>query len=294
MALLFLGVPTVSLGGVCFSLLQNNLRLSEANEELNEMANEVKAEVDSLGEEIDSLRERAGVPASEVPGSTQKQSSSSVRSNEVVAEVSEENTTELSIRRASLLAPGGEALANALPAQGGPAQAVEAKELLEDARRQVPELSRTLDSAIKPALEKALAEEAAFPSGQPVLGKAVVSSEFGIRGNPFGGGGYEMHEGIDFIGDVGDKIAAAGDGVVLESGWKGGYGITVVVDHGNGYETLYAHLSGTKVAVGDRVKRGQIVGYLGNTGRSTGPHLHYGIYEGDKAINPRTLLKLSE
>ena len=296
MALLFLGVPTLSLGGLCFALLQNNLRLSQTNEELNEIANEVKAEVDSLGEEIDFLRERAGVPdsdlRSEIPSSTQKQPAKSVQSDKKAAEES----VGLGSTNASMLTPvrGGGSLAKALPPQGGPARTAEAKDLLEDVKRQVPKLSQALDSDIKPALEKALAEEAALPSGQPVMGIADVSSEFGVRGNPFGGGGYEIHEGIDFVGEVGDIIAASGDGVVESSGPRGGYGITVTIDHGYGYETLYAHMSETKVKKGDRIKRGQIIGYIGSTGRSSGPHLHYSIYKDDKAINPRKLLKLAE
>lgn len=300
MALLFLGVPTVSLGGLCFSLLQNNLRLSQENEELNEMANEVKAEVDSLGEEIDTLRERAGVPESQVPGEAEKQSANPVEDAPAQVETAESTTggdfTEFSTNKAALLVPirGGGGFARDLPPRGGPANVAEAKTLLEDVRRQVPQLTRALDADIKPALERTLAEEAAFPDGQPVVGPVLVSSEFGIRSNPFGGGGYEMHEGIDFAGDVGDIIAAAGDGVVIESGYKGGYGITVVIDHGYSYETLYAHMSATKVSKGDRIKRGQIIGYIGNTGRSTGPHLHYSIYENKKAINPRKLLELPD
>ena len=289
-ALLFLGIPTLSLGGLCFSLLQNNLRLSQTNQELNEIANEVKAEIDTLGEEIEFIRERAGVPEGEVSGSEQKQSAAP----ESAAPTGAVETLGGDVNTASLVLPvrGGGVLARNLP-QGGPAIAVDAKDLLEDARRQVPELTRKLDSA-KPALEKTLAKEAALPDGQPVVGRVEVSSEFGIRGNPFGGGGYEVHEGIDFVGEVGDIIAAAGDGVVKSSGPRGGYGITVILDHGYGYETLYAHMSETKVKEGDRIKRGQIIGYVGSTGRSSGPHLHYSIYKNEKAINPRTLLKLPE
>jgi murein DD-endopeptidase MepM/ murein hydrolase activator NlpD len=147
---------------------------------------------------------------------------------------------------------------------------------------------------VKPALEATLAEEAAYPDGQPVLGKAEVSSEFGIRGNPFGGAAYEVHEGIDFVGEQGDIIAATGDGVVTLAGNNGGYGISVTIDHGHGYKTLYGHMSEKRVEVGDRVKSGQIIGHIGSTGRSSGPHLHYSLYKNDKPVNPRTLLKLPE
>ncbi|MEL7141028.1 MAG: M23 family metallopeptidase [Cyanobacteria bacterium J06643_4] len=289
LTLLFLGVPTLTLGTVCLSLIQNNLRLSEENEELHSIATEVKAEVDSLGEEIDSLRERAGVPKE-----TEADADSAVERD---ANLQSKNIWSDSITRSSL--NGGETetssrFADGLPPRGGPANTVDPVVLLRDVQRQVPKLNRTLDASVKPALEQALAEEAAYPDGQPVVGMVEVSSEFGLRGNPFGGGGYEMHEGMDFVGAHGDIIAATGDGVVTLAGPNGGYGNTVTIDHDYGYETLYAHMSEVKVAVGDTVKRGQIIGFVGSTGRSSGPHLHYGLYKNEQAIDPRMLLKLPE
>ncbi|MEL6259449.1 MAG: M23 family metallopeptidase [Cyanobacteria bacterium J06626_6] len=311
--LLLLGVPTVSLGTICLSLIQNNLRLSEKNDELKAMASEVKAEVDSLGEEIDSLRERAGVPkesvtteassSSNVDAATNPRSSSEKSWSESITRTSkassEDSGAEDLLPKVSEGEDAGEAeglgrLTNALPPRGGPSKAIDPVDLLKDVQRQVPKLNRTLDSSVKPALEEALAEEAAYPDGQPVVGVVEVSSEFGIRSNPFGGGGYEVHEGIDFVGEHGDIIAATGDGTIKLAGPNGGYGLTVTIDHSYGYETLYAHMSEVKVKVGDTVKRGQIIGYIGSTGRSSGPHLHYSLYKNKKAINPRTLLKLPD
>jgi murein DD-endopeptidase MepM/ murein hydrolase activator NlpD len=103
-----------------------------------------------------------------------------------------------------------------------------------------------------------------------------------------------MHEGIDFVGPVGKPILATADGVVVKAEYIGGYGNHVKVDHGYNYETLYAHLSEIQVHTGDRVKRGEVVGALGNTGRSSGPHLHYGIYRNGQAVNPRYYLKLED
>ncbi|MEL7071865.1 MAG: M23 family metallopeptidase [Cyanobacteria bacterium J06581_3] len=303
LTLLFLGVPTVSLGTVCLSLIQNNLRLSEKNEELEAIASEVKAEVDSLGDEIETLQERAGV-SKEEPQATSDEDSELTSSAKGAAKGSvwsdsiQRSSTQSGAQSSTQSVEGKpeikELFANALLPRGGPSRAVDPVELLKDVQQQVPKLNQTLDVSVKPALEEALAEEAAYPDGTPMVGAVQVSSEFGLRSNPFGAGGYEMHEGIDFVGEYGDIVAATGDGVVTLVGPNGGYGNTVTIDHDYGYETLYAHLSEVKVKAGDTVKRGQIVGYVGSTGRSSGPHLHYSLYKDEKAINPRMLLKLPE
>ncbi len=285
LTLLFLGVPTVSLGAMCLALIQNNLRLSEQNTELQVIASEVKAEVDSLDAEIETLRERAGVPREE----SQASSSPSVSTGD--RQTSRQNresasTSDNGFREADVLT-------NAFPPRGGLANIVDPVSLLKDVQTQVPKLNRTLDTSIKPALEETLAAEAAYPDGQPIVGPVEISSEFGIRRNPFGGGGYETHEGIDFVSEYGDIIAATGDGVVTLAGPNGGYGNTVTIKHSGSYKTLYAHMSKVIVEVGDTVERGQIIGHVGSTGRSSGPHLHYSLYKDGTAINPRTLLKLS-
>lgn len=290
MALLFLGVPTVSLGSLCFSLLQNNVRLNEENNELTQIATEVKRDIDSLGAEIDSLRERAGVPKDVKAGNESVSAVSKGESANSAQRGTSKGVNGITTDNASLIPSGIDSLASNFPHKGGPSQAASPLDLLEGAKAEVPKLNKALDSAIKPALEETLAEEAAHPDGQPVVGKVEISSGFGLRGNPFGGGSYEMHEGIDFVGEHGDIIAATGDGVVTLAGYNGGYGISVTIEHGNGYETLYAHMSETKMKVGNTVKRGQIIGYIGSTGRSSGPHLHYSIYKNDVAIDPAKLM----
>lgn len=95
---------------------------------------------------------------------------------------------------------------------------------------------------------------------------------------------------MDIDGERGDVVVAPGNGTVIEAGWKGGYGNMIEIDHGNGLTTRYGHLSKVDVAVGDTVTRGQLVGYVGSTGRSTGPHLHYELRINDKPINPRRFL----
>ncbi len=120
------------------------------------------------------------------------------------------------------------------------------------------------------------------------LGK--INNEFGVRRNPFGEQSYEFHAGLDIDGELGDVVAVPANGIVTEAGWKGGYGNMIEVDHGNGLKTRYGHLSRIGVEVGAAVGRGQIIGLIGSTGRSTGPHLHYELRLYDKPINPRKLL----
>jgi murein DD-endopeptidase MepM/ murein hydrolase activator NlpD len=119
---------------------------------------------------------------------------------------------------------------------------------------------------------------AAIPSIQPIANKNLtnLTSGFGVRVHPF----YkfsQMHTGIDLTAQPGTEIYCTADGVVEESDWMGGYGKVVIVDHGYGYKTLYAHCSDLIVNKGQKVKRGQVIARVGSTGMSTGPHLHYEV-----------------
>ncbi len=120
------------------------------------------------------------------------------------------------------------------------------------------------------------------------LGK--INNEFGFRRNPFGGRTYELHQGMDIDGERGDMVVAPANGVVVKAEWQGGYGNMIEIDHGNGLTTRYGHLSKLEVQIGTPVQRGQLIGLVGSTGRSTGPHLHYELRLNDKAINPRRFL----
>lgn len=129
---------------------------------------------------------------------------------------------------------------------------------------------------------------AAIPSIQPISNRNLnrVSSGFGYRIDPV----YKdrrLHPGLDFTAPVGTPIYAAADGVVRDAGFNtGGYGNRVVVNHGFGYETLYAHMVRIKARVGTRVKRGEVIGYVGSTGKSTGPHLHYEVHKNGTQLDP--------
>ena len=131
---------------------------------------------------------------------------------------------------------------------------------------------------------------ATVPLRHPVTGELDSSSGFGVRIDPFLNR-PAMHTGIDFRGNVGEGVRATASGTVTAAGWSGGYGRMVEIDHGNGLSTRYGHLSEIEVKVGQSVKIGQVVGRLGSTGRSTGPHLHYETRIDGEAVDPDRFLR---
>ncbi len=127
------------------------------------------------------------------------------------------------------------------------------------------------------------------PTLWPVTGP--ITSSFGERENPFGGDEGEFHPGIDISGPLGTPIHATADGVVSAAEVVNGYGREVTIDHGHGVQTLYGHMSGFAVTAGQAVTRGQIVGYIGHTGRTTGNHVHYEIRIHGTPVNPHKYLR---
>lgn len=128
------------------------------------------------------------------------------------------------------------------------------------------------------------------PFGMPVKAAVRFTSGFGGRDDPFGRGA-RMHEGQDLAGSYGTPIFATADGVVTYAGWENGYGRLIKVQHAFGIETRYGHLSQIRVEVGQRVSRGDRIGDMGNSGRSTGTHLHYEVRLSGRAVNPMTFIK---
>jgi murein DD-endopeptidase MepM/ murein hydrolase activator NlpD len=125
---------------------------------------------------------------------------------------------------------------------------------------------------------------AATPSIFPSSG--VITSRFGWRW-----GGSDWHPGIDVAADYGTEIYSTADGVVTFSDWNGGYGRQIVVDHGYGYVTSYAHNSDNLAKVGQKVKKGDVIAYMGSTGFSTGPHVHYEVKVNGTVVNPASFLQ---
>lgn len=170
---------------------------------------------------------------------------------------------------------------------GGPTKSLqEDTEQLETDLFDVDTVSKII--AIEMSVEEAMKElvnvktvQTAMPSIWPVVG--VITSDYGWR---FMGKRREFHTGIDISAPYGTPVVASADGRVIYAGWIRGYGKTVILYHGYGYATVYAHLSDIKVSYSDRVEKGQIIGNVGATGRAFGPHLHYEVLKYGIRQNP--------
>lgn len=169
--------------------------------------------------------------------------------------------------------------------QGGPDEEAN----LSDIERVTVALENELRK-IKDVFDKNQVKLASTPSGWPVRG--YITDGFGMRRNPFGGGGVESHGGLDIATNHGTAIEATADGIVIFAGMYGGYGNVVVIDHGYGVTTRYGHMSRIDVSVGQHVTRSKVIGAVGSTGRSTAPHCHYEVRLHDRPVNPLSYLSV--
>ena len=182
------------------------------------------------------------------------------------------------------------------PAMGGPEMALAPYQPQPlDFVKAIDELSARIDDrwaqldTLQGVMNRGNSESAAFVSGLPVH-SGWMSSTFGYRPDPFTGQ-TAWHNGVDFPGSVGSDVLAVAAGVVTWSEDREGYGLLVEVNHGNGYLTRYAHNSASKVKVGDIVKKGQLLALMGNSGRSTGPHVHFEVYRDGRAVDPASYIQ---
>lgn len=173
---------------------------------------------------------------------------------------------------------GGVGGLTALPAD----DASHTEAVLEETSRRGLLLSGRL-GAVEEKLSFQADQLALTPTLAPAVG--VLTAGFGLRTDPFTGR-QEFHPGIDISSPTGGRIVAPASGTVVRIGWENGYGRVVEIAHGFGIRTLYAHLETTRVTEGQRLRRGELVGLIGSTGRSTGPHLHYEVQVGGKPVNP--------
>ena len=183
------------------------------------------------------------------------------------------------------LAAGNPALANSSSAEmAAPVQAAKASPLSggDEQFKQLFAKWEQLDPNSKTATVQSTG--ISIPSRMPLSG-ATLTSDYGMRTHPVLGG-RRAHKGIDLAAPTGTPVYATGDGIVGKAEWFSSYGLFVQVEHGNALETRFAHMSKLAVAEGQRVKKGDIIGYVGSTGRSTGPHLHYEVRISGEAVNP--------
>ena len=163
---------------------------------------------------------------------------------------------------------------------------------------EVDELERALQdrhiqlSALETLLRNRRLEEQALPAGAPAIGDGTwVSSLYGYRTDPLTGA-REFHQGVDFAGKLGTMVTAVADGIVIWSARRAAYGNLVEISHGNGYVTKYAHNKRNLVSVGQKVEKGEVIALMGNSGRSTGPHVHFEVVKNGKHVNPGRYLSL--
>jgi murein DD-endopeptidase MepM/ murein hydrolase activator NlpD len=183
-----------------------------------------------------------------------------------------------------------------VPSLGGPEEPLAASEVmqingvvgaLEVLDEQLEDRDRQLTVLEDLLINRKLRDEVR-PEGRPVT-SGYVSSQFGNRTDPFTGR-RAFHKGVDFAGREGAEVVAVASGVVIWSGERYGYGELVEINHGNGYVTRYAHNVDNLVAVGDTVRRGQVIARMGETGRATGPNLHFEVLLNDRPVDPLTYI----
>jgi murein DD-endopeptidase MepM/ murein hydrolase activator NlpD len=182
--------------------------------------------------------------------------------------------------------------ADAADGRGGPLMALpfwrssntDLNSELESTAQQIQELEATLIKK-QSQWQRDLERVAKLPTGLPLTQDFSITSGFGVRADPMTHQA-SMHEGIDFVAPVGTPVSATAAGTVLRSARAGAYGEMVEVAHADGFVSRYAHLSRRHVNEGDKIERGQVLGLLGNTGRSTGPHLHYEVMYQGQAMHP--------
>ncbi len=259
------------------------------------VADRASARVDGLREGIEQQREAF----EQARGDAQRElNAMSVKLAELQAHATRLNALGARLTKIARL-DDGEFNFDESPAVGGPTarqsggdtEAPTGSELggsIDALARQISTQAQQL-SLLESVLADRKLDASMLPTGLPVRA-GYASSGFGRRSDPFSGFN-EFHKGVDFSGPRGSDVLTVADGVVQFSGRSNGYGNTVEIDHGNGYMTRYAHNHENIVAVGDRVKAGQVIAKMGSTGRSTGSHVHFEVWLDGRVVNPGQYLR---
>ena len=270
------GLPIAAFATVFFYVYQNT-QLAQRNSQLTQEADNILERLETLETKIDALKDSKG----------------SARDSGATSSRLQAGSTQVRLAPVEKAAP---------------------EVILSVARDKIPSLLQMLQHKTQPALELSASEpsgsepraselraskpsasaqsalrEVSRPTGMPIAQETAITSLFGLRSDA-SGWGYELHQGIDFVAAYGSAVQATAPGRVEKAGWDQGFGNRIVIDHGYGYRTLYAHLDQLLVTEGMAIDRHQIIGYLGNTGRSREPHLHYGVYRNGYVVDPKDYL----
>ena len=260
------GLPIVVTLTMLYSYAHRNIQLAHRNSQLTEEASSILKRLELLEDKVGTLKESP----EQAQSGADSQPSADSQSGAGAQPSPEPSPTPRSANLESALQ-------------------TEPEVMLSVARDKIPSLLQLLQTKTEPLTEDDLIRDAARPRGLPILGDAKISSPFGLQPSA-SRWGYELHQGIDLTAAYGSPIRATASGMIEEAGWDARFGNRIVVDHGYGYRTLYAHLSKLVVTPGTSVKRDQVIGYLGNSGRSSAPHLHYGIYRNGFVVDPKDYL----
>ena len=274
--ILGVGCPIVVISTTLYSYVHRNIQLAQRNSQLTEEASNILKRLELLEDKVGTLKElpEQSQPDTAQPDTTQPDANSQPSSNS-------QPSTEPNAKSQSRLTSQNANLESS--------RQVEPEVMLSVARNKIPSLLQLLQTDAEPLTENDLIRDAARPRGLPIAGDAKISSPFGLQPST-SQWGYELHQGIDLTAAYGSPIQSTASGTIEEAGWDTRFGNRIVINHGYGYRTLYAHLSKLAVTPGTSVKRDQVIGYLGNSGRSTTPHLHYGIYRNGFVVDPKDYL----
>jgi murein DD-endopeptidase MepM/ murein hydrolase activator NlpD len=243
----------------------------------------------------EEARERAEALANLAVEAERRLQSMTLLLAELQSRVTRLDAVGMNLTQSAGLEPG-EFNFNVPPALGGPLMTSQddARELIPALEGELFALSTALDDRevqldiLSELIQGEQVKSDATPAGRPIL-SGWLSSRYGTRIDPFSGK-KAWHEGIDFAGREGAHIVAVASGVVSWSGERAGYGKVVEVAHGDGVITRYAHNQENRVKVGDMVRRGDVVALMGNSGRSTGPHVHFEVHKNGRPVDPASYL----
>ena len=280
LSLCFLGLPLgagVYLGQYSHELNSSDILTEDASQAWAKMLESQRAEVDNVRKESETRLSAITLRMAELQARLVR-----------LDALGERLTTMAQL-------DNGEFNFNQAPAVGGPesdamGDAYKPPKFLDIVNQlaaQINDREQQLDTLEALMTERSVQDDV-FVAGRPVL-KGWMSSRYGRRTDPFNGK-VAWHSGVDFAGKLGSEIIAVASGIVVESGERSGYGGMIKINHGNGFQTRYAHNKSNLVKVGDVVKKGQVIALMGSTGRSTGPHVHFEVYKYGRPVDPATYI----